>query len=173
MGFEYTAVPATPADARGGGMAEAVIGPAGPLALRGELVSLRDDPFRVDTARALVHERDGLVLCADGRIVAAGPYADLAARLPPGTPVHDHRGRLLCAGFVDAHVHSVQTGIVGSCGNNLLDWLDRTTYPAEAAFADPAHAARMAERFLDELVRNRTTTACVFGSVHAASVEAL
>jgi len=173
MGFEYTAVPAAPADASGGTVTDTTSGPPAPLALRGELVWLRDDPFLVAPGRALVHERDGLVLCAEGRIVAAGPYADLAPGIPPGTPVHDHRGRILCPGFVDAHVHSVQTGIIGSCGNNLLDWLDRTTYPAEAAFADPAHAARMARTFCDELVRNGTTTACVFGSVHPQSVDAL
>ncbi len=173
MGLEYTTVPAAPADALGGIVAETKIEPAGSLALRGELVSFRDDPFLVAPDQALVHETDGLVLCADGRIVAAGSYADLASRVPSGTPVHDHTGRILSAGFVDAHVHSVQLGIIGSCGNNLLDWLDRTTYPAEAAFADPAHAARMARLFCDELVRNGTTTACVFGSVHPASVDAL
>src|SRR5262249_36575416 len=139
----------------------------------GELVSFRDDPFLVDPARALVHVPDALLVCQAGRIVAAGPYGSLASTLPAGTPVEDHRGRILCAGFVDAHVHAVQTGIVGSCGDNLLDWLEHTTYPAEAAFADPVRAARTAAVFCDELLRNGTTTACVFGSVHPQSVEAV
>jgi guanine deaminase len=55
----------------------------------------------------------------------------------------------------------------------LLDWLNNHTFPAELAFADPAHAAATAEFFLDQLLRNGTTSALVFGSVHATSVDAL
>jgi guanine deaminase len=55
----------------------------------------------------------------------------------------------------------------------LLDWLEQHTFPAEAAFADPDHATEAATFFIDELLRNGTTTALVFGSVHKGSVEAL
>jgi guanine deaminase len=55
----------------------------------------------------------------------------------------------------------------------LLEWLEKYTFVEEQKFADPAHAASNAEFFLDELARNGTTTACVYGTVHAASVDAL
>jgi len=47
----------------------------------------------------------------------------------------------------------------------LLDWLERYTYPAEANFHDAERARETAEFFLDELLRNGTTTALVFAGV--------
>ena len=79
----------------------------------------------------------------------------------------------LLPGFIDAHVHFVQTDIIGSYGRRLLEWLEQYTFPAERAFADPQHAARVAEFFLSELLRNGTTCAVVLGSVHRASAEAI
>ena len=52
-------------------------------ALRGTLVSFTDDPFLVDPARAFQHEPDGLVICRDGMIDAAGPYDSIRSTLPP------------------------------------------------------------------------------------------
>jgi guanine deaminase len=67
----------------------------------------------------------------------------------------------------------VQTGIIGAQGHQLLDWLNDYTFIAEQAFADPAVAADAARVFCDELLRHGTTTALVFCSVHAGSVDAL
>ncbi|MFX6819217.1 amidohydrolase family protein, partial [Acinetobacter baumannii] len=80
---------------------------------------------------------------------------------------------LIVPGFVDAHVHYPQTDRIASHGEQLLDWLERHIFPAEKAFADRAHADAVAEVFLDELLRNGTTSALVFATVHAQSVEAL
>jgi guanine deaminase len=55
----------------------------------------------------------------------------------------------------------------------LLDWLEQHIFPAEVAFADPVHARATADFFLDELLRNGTTSALVFATVHACSVDAL
>jgi guanine deaminase len=145
----------------------------GTVALRGGLVSFAGDPFLVAPKAALRYEPDALVWCENGRIRAAGSWSALASGLPPGVPVHEYPGHVLCAGFVDAHVHAVQMDVVGTCGADLLTWLAHTTYPAELAFADPAHASRVAARFVDELLKNGTTTAAVFGSVHPQSVEAV
>ena len=67
----------------------------------------------------------------------------------------------------------MQTGIIGAQGRQLLDWLNDYTYVAEQAFADEAVARDTARVFCDELLRNGTTTALVFCSVHAGSVDAL
>jgi guanine deaminase len=142
-------------------------------AVRGGLVYCRDDPFLTDPAKALVHEADGLVVCRDGVIVASGAFSELMAQLPSNTIIDDHTGCLIAPGFVDTHVHYVQTGMIGSQGKQLLDWLERYTFPAEQAFADPQVAAATAELFCDELLRNGTTTALVFCSVHPVSVDAL
>ena len=62
-------------------------------------------------------------------------------------------------GFIDPHIHFPQTQVIASYGAQLLEWLEKYTFVEEQKFADPAHAARNAEFFLDELARNGTTTA--------------
>jgi guanine deaminase len=141
--------------------------------LRGTLIYCRDDPFLTDPGKAFVCEPDGLLLCRDGLIQAVGPYAALKAQLPHGADIADHSGCLIAPGFVDTHVHYVQTGIIGAQGFHLLDWLTHYTFAAEQTFADPAVAQETARVFCDELLRQGTTTALVFCSVHPGSVDAL
>ena len=73
--------------------------------------------------------------------------------LPPGVPVHDHRGKLISPGFIDTHLHYPQTDMIASPAPGLLPWLDTYTFPTERSFEDPAHARSVAEFFLDELLR--------------------
>src|SRR4030088_2222107 len=142
-------------------------------AVRGTLVFCRDDPFLTDPQTAFVYEPDGLVICRDGTIEAIGPYGALRSDLPPNTIVADYSGCLISPGFIDTHVHYVQTGIIGAQGHQLLDWLNEYTFVAEKAFADATVAGDTARIFCDELLRQGTTTALVFCSVHAGSVDAL
>jgi len=142
-------------------------------AIRGTLIFCRDDPFLTDPGTAFVHEPDGLVICRNGIIEAVGSYGALRSELPPNANVADYSGCLIAPGFIDTHIHYVQTGIIGAQGRQLLDWLNDYTFVAEQAFADPAVAQETARVFCDELVRQGTTTALVFCSVHAGSVDAL
>jgi guanine deaminase len=130
-----------------------------------------DDPAG-DTAASYAYHADGLLVVEDGLIVACDDYAVLRPRLGE-TPVQALPGRLITPGFVDLHIHFPQLDVIAAHGQQLLEWLDRHVFPAEAAFADPAHAADAAAFFVDELLRNGTTTALVFGSSHKASVDAL
>ena len=140
-------------------------------AVRGEIVHFVADPAQ--DARALEHFADGLLVVRDGHVAECGPATELLPRLPAGTAVADYRGKLILPGFVDTHVHYPQTDIIASHGEQLLEWLEKYTFPAERRFADPAHAAATADFFCDELLRNGTTTACSFATVHAGSVDAL
>src|SRR3954469_24803360 len=146
--------------------------PGGVTALRGTLVSCLDDPFLTDPGKAFAVERDGIVICRDGRIETVGPAGDLLGGIPPAA-LADYSGCLIAPGFVDTHVHYVQTGMVASYGKQLLDWLDRYALPAQMAFSDGDHAAAMAKVFCDEMLRNGTTTALVFCAVYPQSVDAL
>ncbi len=141
-------------------------------AIRGQAVSFAGDPFREPVDRCLVHHEDALIVVRDGRIAAFGPYATTRDRLPAGVEPTHYARELIVPGFVDAHVHYPQLGMIGSYGEHLLGWLERYTFPAEARFADRAHADRMAALFLRELLRNGTTTAAVYCTVHPGSVEA-
>lgn len=144
-----------------------------PVAVRGSLVYFVDDPFLTDPRTAFVHESDGLVICRDGLIEAVGAADRLLNTLPGGVEPVRYPGGVIMPGFVDTHVHFAQTEIIGAYGEQLLDWLETRAFPAERRFADPAHAAAMAARFCDELLRNGTTTALVFCAVYPQSVDAL
>lgn len=112
----------------------------------------------------------------DGSIIAAvGEASDIldAYSSTTAATVHDHGDALIIPGLVDCHVHYPQIGMIASPGEQLLDWLDRYTFPAEARFADKAHAEATAEFFTDQLIRNGVTTALVFSTVHPHSVDAL
>lgn len=138
-------------------------------AFRGEILSVPRDPASDPTA--VRHEPDGLLVIENGTIVARGPHATLVDRYP-GIPI-EHLPGLIVPGMVDAHVHYPQMDRIASHGGELLDWLERHIFPAEKAFADPAHAAEVAGAFCDELLRHGTTSALVYATVHAASVDAL
>ncbi len=138
-------------------------------AFRGELLSVRHDPHRHPDA--VRHEPDGLLVVEDGIVVARGAYSGLAERFAT-VPVETLTG-LIVPGFVDAHIHYPQMDRIASHGAQLLGWLDKHIFPAELAFAGRAHADAVAAAFLDELLRHGTTSALVFATVHAHSVDAL
>ena len=144
----------------------------GRIAYRGSLVDFTDNPRAVGK-RALRHVEDGLLVINDGLIESSGPARAALAALPPGTRVVDHSGKILMPGFIDAHVHYPQTDVIASHGKQLLDWLTDYTFPTEGKFSDAAHAAAVAEFFLDETLRNGTTSSAVFATTHPVSVDAI
>lgn len=145
--------------------------PALPHAFRGTILHFLSDPGA--THGGFECFEDGVLVVEQGRVQRAGPAAQLLAALPAGTPLVDHSGCLLLPGFVDTHIHHAQTDVIASGSATLLDWLEDHTFPEERRFADAAHARSTSEFFLDELLRNGTTTALVFGTVHRASIDAL
>ena len=66
-----------------------------------------------------------------------------------------------------------QTQMIASYGEQLLEWLETYTFPTEKKFEDKEHALKVSKLFLNELVKNGTTSALVFGTVHSQSVDAL
>ncbi len=141
-------------------------------ALRADLLDFTAEPDWGDTAPAALRWRPDhwLLIGDDGRIAGIQPGHQ---PLPAGCDAHDHRGRLLMPGFIDSHVHAPQLDVIASHGTELLDWLQRYTFPSERAYADPAVAAAGSALFLDALLAHGTTAAVVFPTVHKASAEAL
>jgi guanine deaminase len=142
------------------------------FAIRGPALTFTGDPFTGGRA-ALRHESDALLAFAAGRITHFGPATSVRPLLPPDISIKEYGAdHLILPGFIDCHVHYPQLGIIGAYGEQLLDWLEKYTFVAEQEFADPAHARRVAEFFLDECLRNGTTTVATFCTVHAHSVDA-
>ncbi|WP_417617926.1 guanine deaminase [Oceanisphaera sp.] len=141
-------------------------------AYRAAIVHCLADPARAGLDASYAHYEDGVLVVADGQISDIGPAEQVLARQPANIQVLHFENKLVTAGFIDTHIHFPQTEMIASYGEQLLDWLNNYTFPEEGRFADPLHAKRVASFFLDELLRNGTTTAMVFGTVHKASVEA-
>jgi guanine deaminase len=138
----------------------------------GQTLAFTADPFCAPWGDCVRHDSHGAVLITDGQIAAVGP-ADRLRRDHPGVAVTDYGRALITAGFVDAHVHYPQTGIIASWGKRLIDWLNSYTFPEEARFADPAYARAQADLTLDLTLAHGTTTLCSFATIHPASVDAI
>ncbi|MGS0755830.1 hypothetical protein ACVBEH_14865 [Roseateles sp. GG27B] len=103
------------------------------LALRGDLLDFSAAPAwgELDSA-AVRFQPDSWLLIENGRIVGTQSAAPDAS-----WQQQDHSGRLILPGFIDTHVHCPQLDVIASYGTELLDWLERYTFPAECRYADP------------------------------------
>ena len=142
-------------------------------AYRATIVHCLADPGEQDAASAWESFDDGLLVIADGRVVDIGPAESLLPGLDGDTRVDDLSGKIIVPGLIDCHVHYPQLNIIASYGEQLLDWLNRYAYPEEQRFADPGYAQSVAEQFIDGLLKNGTTTALVFATVHRHSADAI
>jgi guanine deaminase len=141
------------------------------IAVRANILHFTDDPDVSDNAWQYIE--DGLLILKLGRVVALGDYKTWIDCLPDGIELHDYSGKLVMPGFIDTHCHYPQTEMIASYGAQLLEWLEKYTFPTEAKFADREFADSIAEFFCDELLRNGTTTAGVFATIHPESVDAI
>ncbi|MBC3213476.1 guanine deaminase [Serratia fonticola] len=117
--------------------------------------------------------KDGLLIIRDGRVEWFGDWEVGHHQIPDSIRVRDYSGKMIVPGFVDTHIHYPQCEMVGAYGEQLLDWLNKHTFPAEKRYNDLEYAREMSAFFIKQLLRNGTTTALVFGTVHPESVEAL
>ncbi|MCO5730533.1 guanine deaminase [Rhizobium sp. SSA_523] len=142
------------------------------LLLRGRLLSFHRAPDSLADTKSYSYEEDGGLLIEDGRILKTGAYATVKAAAPQDVQEIDHRPHLILPGLIDCHVHFPQMQVIASYAANLLEWLDTYTFPEECRFVESAHAARIATHFYDEFLRQGTTTAAAYCSVHKSSADA-
>lgn len=148
--------------------------PATPrLALRGPALTFTGDPCVIGPA-ARHYESDALLAMADGKITHFGPAEALRSHLPPGIEINQQgQDTLMMPGFIDSHVHFPQLPMIAACGRPLLDWLHQYAFPTEQKCRDQEYARSVAKIFLQESLRHGITSACVYSTVYAASVDAL
>lgn len=129
------------------------------------------DPFPPETeiATTYVYHDDGFIAVDGDRIVGVGDFQDMPRE--SSALIQLGRDAIVVPGFVDTHLHAPQLEMIGSYGGHLLEWLNRYTFPTEAKFRDPLHAAVIARAFFDELLRNGTLCALIFSTIHAEATE--
>ncbi|MDH5353190.1 MAG: guanine deaminase [Gammaproteobacteria bacterium] len=137
-------------------------------AVRADFLHFVDDPDRNDQACRYI--KNGLLLLKQGRVIS---LENFNGELNDNTTLYDYSGKLIMPGFIDTHTHYPQTEIIASYGTQLLEWLEKYTFPTEAKFSDRKFADSIAGFYCDELLRNGTTTAGVFATVHPESVDAI
>uniref|UniRef100_A0A8P0S7P4 Guanine deaminase n=2 Tax=Canis lupus familiaris TaxID=9615 RepID=A0A8P0S7P4_CANLF len=73
-------------------------------------------------------------------------------------------------GLVDTHIHAPQYSFAGSNVDlPLLDWLTKYTFPTELKFQNIDFAEEVYTRVVRRTLKNGTTTACYFGTIHTDS----
>ncbi|XP_043421761.1 guanine deaminase isoform X1 [Prionailurus bengalensis] len=73
-------------------------------------------------------------------------------------------------GLVDTHIHAAQYSFAGSNVDlPLLDWLTKYTFPVEHKFQNLDFAEEIYTRVVRRTLKNGTTTACYFGTIHTDS----
>ena len=142
-------------------------------AVRGSIIHFLGDPSKVPPSDSFEYFEDGLLVVEDGKVKQVGSAAELLRSLDGEPEVTHYPNSLITPGFVDTHLHYPQTEIIGAYGEQLLDWLEKYTFPTENKYRDKDYARATAKVFVQELLRNGTTTALVFATVHKDATEAL
>lgn len=139
--------------------------------LLGTLAHVTDNPFQIADALEIIP--DGALAVDDaGKIADKGNALDLRRRYP-NAHIADFGNGWLLPGFIDGHLHFPQFYCTAAFGEQLLDWLRDSVFPAEAKFADPGYADKVAQAFVARLLKTGTTTAMVFGSQYPQATAAL
>ena len=140
----------------------------------GDILDFIDDPAKgQDTSYR--YFSPGVLVIAEGIVQQIGLEADILPTLlieSPEYQVKRYDNKLIIPGMIDTHVHLPQTEMIGAYGEQLLTWLTEYAFPTEKKFSNEDYAREISKRFLDELLRNGTTSALVFCSVHPESVNA-
>jgi guanine deaminase len=134
------------------------------IVLRGQIVSFGDKLLHI--------EKGAVVANSEGKIEWVGPHNKLPEKFVQYES-HDYTDNIIMPGFIDAHIHFPQYRMLAAPGKDLLDWLNRFTFPEESLYADEIYAAKAAETFLKRLAQHGTTAALAFCSVHKTCTSSL
>ncbi|MGH6874890.1 MAG: guanine deaminase, partial [Aestuariivirgaceae bacterium] len=120
----------------------------------------------------VLQENGALVISREGRILWSGARTGLSpehVRLP----ADDHGPCIVMPGFVDPHIHFPQYRILAAPAGDLMEWLNRFTFPEEARYGEKSHAEAAAAAFLQRLFAAGTTAILAFSSVHKLCADVL
>ncbi|XP_046826004.1 guanine deaminase [Vespa crabro] len=130
---------------------------------------------------ALVHsneKRELIMIDRAAVMVENGKIIDVTVNPEPSALIGDHvtflnDKQFLMPGLIDCHTHAVQFPNLGlGYDKNLLDWLEKYTFPLEKKYVDEEFAKHVFETVVKRTLAMGTTTACYFASLYGkASME--
>ena len=134
------------------------------FALRGEVAYSKNEK-----EIAVCHR--GYVVCENG--MCKGVFETLPSKYAD-IEVLDYHNMLIVPGMADLHVHAPQYTFRGiGMDLELLEWLNKHTFPEEAKYSDIEYAKQSYSFFTEDLRRCFTTRAVIFATIHNDSTIAL
>lgn len=132
---------------------------------------VRGTIFQTPTRERLEVLVDHVVTVGDDGVIAyVGPGADHVGAIDVVLGDDDY----LLPGLIDLHVHAPQWPQLGTgLDLPLEDWLFSYTFPLESRYVDLEFARRVWESMVPRLLREGTTTAVYFSSIHEPATLAL
>ena len=89
-------------------------------------------------------------------------------------PLFDYGDSLIFPGMVDLHIHAPQYAFRGMCMDlELMDWLNRYTFPEEEKYENLEYAEKAYGMFVDAMKKGATTRSCIFATRHRYATELL
>ncbi len=140
--------------------------------IRGEILTFKADPFINDPEQCYDHLEDGLIIIQDGIILEVGNFCEVCEYYPELNDIDHYSDSIIMPGFIDCHIHYVQSPIIGSFGETLLEWLEQYTFPMESKYRDKEFSDNVAKIFFRQILEQGTTTANVFSTTFEESVDA-
>ena len=119
----------------------------------------------------LITRENAYVVCIDGK--SKGVFSELPQQYA-ALPLKDYGDCLIVPGMIDLHIHAPQYAFRGMCMDlELMDWLNRYTFPEEAKYMELEYAERAYAIFVNALKASATTRAVVFATRHRPATELL
>lgn len=119
----------------------------------------------------LITRENAYVVCIDGK--SKGVFSELPQQYA-ALPLKDYGDCLIVPGMTDLHIHAPQYAFRGMCMDlELMDWLNRYTFPEEAKYMELEYAERAYAIFVNALKASATTRAVVFATRHRPATELL
>ncbi|MGJ8681710.1 guanine deaminase [Paraglaciecola sp.] len=143
----------------------------GSFALRAKILHFTGQPDPLKKS-GYQYFADGVLVVENGLIKQVQSSEYMAERGFDLTQCEHFPEHLIMPGFIDSHIHYPQTNVIASYGEQLMDWLNQYTFPAELKFSDKTFALEAAEQFIQLMLENGTTTAMVYTTVFAQSTDA-
>ena len=111
------------------------------------------------------------VVCIDG--ISQGIFEELPEEYK-SLQLIDCTDKLIFPGMIDLHVHAPQYAFRGMCMDlELMDWLNRYTFPEEEKYENLEYAQKAYGIFVDALKSGATTRSCIFATRHRYATELL
>ena len=123
------------------------------------------------TPQELELHENAYAVCVDG--ISKGVF-DILPEMYSALPFYDYGDKLIFPGMVDLHIHAPQYAFRGMCMDlELMDWLNRYTFPEEEKYEDLEYAEKAYGIFVDALKNGATARSCIFATRHRFATELL